>query len=539
MEITWYRNAVFYSLDIETFYDSNGDGIGDFQGLISKLEYISSLGFDCLWLLPFYPSPNRDNGYDVMDYYGIDERLGTLSDFDEFIGRAREFGIKVIVDLVVNHTSHEHPWFQEGRKDKNSKHYQYYVWADKPLAYEEEKLTFSGEEDTMWTYDDVAGQYYLHRFYKEQPDLNTGNPEVRDEVKKIIQFWLNRGVCGFRIDAAELLIEPYGIPKTNRETLARFLNELRDFISGINPNAILLAEANIPPGDTATYLNDERMHMMFNFYLNQHFFVSLAEQNVRDLMRALHTLPEIPRSAQWLNFLRHHDELTLSLLHASKKEKVFQAFAPEKNMRIYDRGIRRRLATMLNDNRKRLELCYSFLFSMPGASMIRYGDEIEMGDDLALKGRNSVRTPMQWDNSANGGFSTASSDKFIHPVISSGKYGFQTTNVKSSLQDQNSLLNWMKMVISIRKKFRQIGEEKVEILKSGDDRVLIHGFKNKDEQVIFLHNFSGEKALVSTWQPGLDTKLNETVLKAESVEITLDKIIIPPFGYAWLKVMKV
>ena len=496
MHNNWFCNAIFYSLDVESFYDSNNDGIGDFKGLNSKLDYLADLGVNCIWLLPFFPSPNRDNGYDVMDYYDIDKRLGTPEDFTHCIEKASGLGIRLIIDLVVNHTSVEHPWFLQARQDPGSKYRDYYIWTDEPLAYEKEHLMFTGEENTMWTYDEVAGQYYLHRFYKEQPDLNIASEAVQKEILKIIQFWLSLGVSGFRIDAAERLIESYGMKEVDKEKPLRFLNEMRSCIAALKSDAVLIAEANVPPQKVSTYIRgNKRMHMVFNFYVNQHLFLSLAEKNAQIISNALTSLPHLDAGSQWLNFLRHHDELNLSLLSEKEIQKVFAEYAPEENMRIYGRGIRRRLSPMVDGNRQQLEMYYSLLFSMPGVPLIRYGDEIGMGEDLSLKGRESVRTPMQWSDEKNGGFSEADKNMLVHPVISSGQYSYKYINVSGCQPDSRSLLNRMKKLIAIRKECPEIGLGQLIIFHSNNPRLFIHSYKWNDRQVYFIHNLSAEEVV--------------------------------------------
>lgn len=537
MENHWFRNAIFYSLDIETFCDSNGDGIGDFTGLTSKLDYLSQFGIDCLWLLPFFPSPNRDNGYDVMDYYGIDNRLGTMEDFHEFMEACRQRNIKVIIDLVVNHTSIDHPWFQEARKSRNSTIRNYYVWEDQPPASPHTELLLSGEENRMWTFDELSGQYYLHRFYSEQPDLNIANKEVQQEILRIMEFWLNQGVSGFRVDAAAILIEPYGIIKGEKDMFAHFLGTMRSFMESKNKDAILLAEANVPPKETEVYLNKgKRMNMLFNFYLNQHLFSSMAKQTVDELEKAIKKLPELFESTQWLNFLRHHDELALDLLTEKDRQKVFEEFGPQENMQIFGRGIRRRLAPMVMNDRRRLELFYSLLFSLPGVPLVRYGDEIGMGDDLSLKGRNSVRTAMQWDAGTNGGFSSAPSEKLVHPVVSGTPYGYEKINVDSQLKNNESFLCWMKDLVSARKKTGLPGYGDVHILQTSEDSVMMHEFKKKGDKELFVHNFSDKAVRVKishlqdykAWWP-----LNFQWPSSDTRELELG-----PYGYCWMKKIK-
>lgn len=535
MNHIWYKNSVIYSLDIETFYDSNGDGIGDFQGLIKKLDYLAGLGVNCLWLLPFYPSPNRDNGYDVIDYYNIDNRLGTLGDFAEFMDKASEYGIKVIIDLVVNHTSIEHPWFREARKDHRSKYYNYYVWSDKPLEFGK-GIMLRNEVDTMWTFDRKAGKYYLHRFYKEQPDLNIANPDVRAEILRVMGFWLRLGVSGFRIDAAEMLIEPHGIANAKEHDLAAFLVEMRDHISLSASDAVLLAETNLDPAGMSTFMEPgKKMHMVFNFYVNQHLFLALARNSAKPLYKALEKVPLLEKENQWLNFLRHHDELSLKLLSHKERLDVYAAFAPEENMKIYEAGIRRRLAPMLSGDQQRLELSWSLLFSLPGIPMIRYGDEFGMGDDLSLPGRTSVRTPMQWSAASHGGFS--SSDKnFTQPVISEGIYGFRKTNVMEAQSRAGSLLNWIEHLIATRKQFPEIGLGKLQMIKTEDYSVFIHTLLWKDEKVWFFHNLGDQKSKIDLKTLGLHEKKIIQLLGDDPLEKNSATMQLNPYGYRWIRI---
>ncbi|HYG15962.1 MAG TPA: alpha-amylase family protein [Bacteroidia bacterium] len=507
MKHNWFQNAFFYSLDVETFYDSNGDGIGDFQGLINKLDYLAGLGITCIWLLPFFPSPNRDNGYDVIDYYSVDERLGDLGDFAEFMDKANAYGIKIIIDLVINHTSIEHPWFQKARKDRNSKFHDFYVWSDNPVKFKVKELNFKGEEETMWTYDKKAKRYYLHRFYKEQPDLNIMNPDVRKEILKIMGFWLHLGVSGFRVDAAAIIIEPYGIKGAEKEEMEKFLDEMRHFLTCKNPEAILLAEANVPPKETGTYMKGkERMHMMFNFHSNQHLFLSLAQKKAAPLIKAIKKLPPALPFGQWLNFLRHHDELSISLLTEKQQQEVFERFGPEPDMQIYESGIRRRLAPMLNGNIDLIKFCYSILVSLPGVPVIRYGDEIAMGDDLSLEGRESVRTPMQWTRQKNAGFSKAEKSSVIHKIIDWGDYNYEKVNVLDAQSDHNSLLNWIEQLISIRKQCPEIGAGTLEIAEVDEPGIFIHKLESEHGKLLFIHNFS-EKVITVNYKL-LDKKSN-------------------------------
>ncbi|NJL94757.1 MAG: trehalose synthase [Anaerolineae bacterium] len=403
----WHKTAIFYCLDVETYMDGNNDGVGDFRGLRLRLDEIASLGVNCIWLLPFYPSPNRDNGYDIMDYYGVDPRLGNLGDFVDFIHHAKEYGIRVIIDLVVNHTSMDHPWFQKAVEDPHSKYYHYYVWSqEKPES--NAPLVFPGQQESIWTYHEQAGAWYLHRFYAHQPDLNIANPEVQEEIRKIMGFWLQLGVSGFRIDAAPYLIELRGVDAPQHQDPYTYLTSLRTFLSWRHGDAIILGEVNVPNDQLPHYFGDgNRMHMLFDFTLCQNIYLALAQGRAAPIRESLQSLPKTPLASQWAIFLRNHDELNLGKLSDEAKQRVYETFAPEENMQIFGRGIRRRIAPMVGNDRRKLELLHSLMLTMNGSPVLRYGQEIGMGDDLSLPGRNSVRTPMQWSDEINGGFSRA------------------------------------------------------------------------------------------------------------------------------------
>lgn len=531
MKQSWYKNAVFYSLDVETFFDANDDGVGDFQGLIDKLDYIADLGVTCIWLLPFYATPNRDNGYDVMDYCRVDERLGTMDDFKEFMTQAGKRRIRVIIDLVVNHTSNEHPWFQEGRANPGSKYHNYYVWSDRPKSYERQHLMFAGEEGKVWSFDEQAGKFYLHRFYKEQPDLNIGNRDVQVEILDIMKFWLATGISGFRLDAAEILVEPYGMNGTPKAKLSAFLAELRREMNAINKEAVLIAEANLKPNEMKSFLlHNGRMQMIFNFDLNQHIFLALAAKKATPLMQALRSLPHREEEQQWLNFLRHHDELSLVLLNRIEQHIVFERFAPAENMRIFNRGIRRRLAPMVDNNAKILRLCFTLLFCLPGAPLVRYGDEIGMGEDLSLSGRNSVRTPMQWSSSKNGGFSNASKEQLVHPMIENETFGYTRVNVAAELRQKNSLLYWIKDLIAFRKAHPAIGEGKVKLVNNPSDELLLYLFLHAQEELLFIHNLSPKPCTIH-----MNDLLPEGIAITElpGNGVAGDRFVIDGYGSWW------
>ena len=450
IEDLWYKNAVIYCLDVEKYMDADGDGCGDFEGLRRRLDYLAGLGVTCVWLQPFYPSPNRDNGYDVSDHYGVHPKHGSPGDFVEFMNHARALGMRVIVDLVVNHTSDAHPWFQAARGDAGSRFRDWYVWSDERPDHHGEGVVFPGIQRTTWTLDDAAGMWYFHRFYHHQPDLNTHHPAVREEISKIMGYWLELGIAGFRMDAVPFLIERKG-PGVEPALDFELLQEMRDFLQWRCRDAILLAEANVPPDDSTAYFGErgERLQMMLNFPVNQRLFYALATQDVGPLTWALQQTARKPYAAQWVHFLRSHDELDLGRLSPEQRSQVFQAFAPDKHMQLYDRGIRRRLAPMLGNDRRRLELAFSVLLSLPGTPMLQYGDEIGMGDDLTLDERECARTPMQWTSERHGGFSRAA--RTVRPCIDDDTYGFRKVNVAEQRRVPDSLLNWLERRIRMRR----------------------------------------------------------------------------------------
>src|SRR5215203_577498 len=386
----WYKNAVIYCLSVGTYMDANGDGIGDFKGLMRRLDYLHGLGVTAIWLMPFQVSPHRDDGYDVSDYYGVDRRYGTLGDFVEFAHGAKQRGIRVIIDLVVNHTSNEHPWFDEARRDPNSKYRDWYVWSKKKPSRAHEGMVFPGVQKSTWSYDAQAKAWYFHRFYDFQPDLNTSNPEVQAEILKIMGFWIQLGVSGFRMDAVPFIIATKGADVKKPEQQYDMLRSFREFLQWRQGDCIVLAEANVLPETDLEYFGDDgdRMHMMFNFQVNQHLFYALASADTRPLIKAMKATKPRPATAQWGIFRRNPDELDLGRLTDEQRQTVFDAFGPDADMQLYDRGIRRRLAPMLDGDRRRIELAYSLMFTLPGTPVIRYGDELGMGDDLKLPERN-------------------------------------------------------------------------------------------------------------------------------------------------------
>jgi maltose alpha-D-glucosyltransferase/alpha-amylase len=491
----WYKNAVIYCLDVEKYQDANGDGIGDFEGLMRRLDYLAGLGVTCVWLQPFYGSPNRDNGYDVSDYYSVHDKHGSLGDFVNFMNHAEAIGIRVIVDLVVNHSSTDCPWFQTARNDPKSFFRDWYVWADERPKNHKSGIVFPGEQTTTWTLDRKAKKYYFHRFYNHQPDLNTWNPYVRAEIQKIMGFWLQLGVSGFRMDAVPFLIEKKG-PGIETQQDFNILKEMREFLQWRAGDAVLLAEANVPPDESMNYFGSDgdRLQMMLNFAVNQRLFYALATADIEPLVWALEETQKRPANAQWVQFLRSHDELDLGRLTQEQREKVFDAFAPKKAMQLYDRGIRRRLAPMLGNNRQRLELAFSLLFSLPGTPMMQYGDEIGIGENLKLPERECARTPMQWTSERHGGFSRAA--RVVRPVINDATFGYQKVNVSDMRRDPQSLLNWTERIIRMRKECPEISWGTFSVLRTTEPSVLALRYDWRDTSLVTLHNFANRDVKV-------------------------------------------
>jgi maltose alpha-D-glucosyltransferase/alpha-amylase len=486
----WYKNAIVYCLSVETFMDANGDGVGDFQGLQRRLDYLAGLGVTAVWLMPFQASPQKDDGYDTSDYYNIDPRYGTLGDFVEFTHAAKQRGIRVLIDIVVNHTSDQHPWFKAARSDPNSPYRDWYVWSEKKPANADEGMVFPGVQKSTWTYDEKAKQYYFHRFYKFQPDLNTANPHVQAEILKIMGFWIQLGVSGFRMDAVPFVIAEKGADVKTPKPQFDMLRSFREFLQWRLGDSIILAEANVVPKENLKYFGDagERMQMMFNFHVNQSTFYALASGDGRPLAKAISETYERPETAQWGVFLRNHDELDLGRLTDKQRQKVFAEFGPDKTMQLYDRGIRRRLAPMLKGDRRHLELAYSLMFSLPGTPVMRYGDEIGMGDDLSLPERNCARTPMQWSDEPHGGFTK--SDKPVLPVISGGAFGFENVNVAEQRRDPDSLLNWTERLIRMRKEAPEIGWGQCTPVETNDKGVLALRYDWRNNSVLIIHNLN-------------------------------------------------
>lgn len=536
----WYKNAVIYCCSVGTFMDANGDGVGDFLGLTRRLDYLQGLGITAIWLMPFQPSPGKDDGYDITDYYGVDPRYGTLGDFVEFTHGAKLRGIRVIIDLVVNHTSDQHPWFRSARQDSGSRYHDWYVWSDTRPPNAREGIVFPGVQKSTWTRDAKARKYYLHRFYDHQPDLNTANPEVQAEILKIIGFWLQLGVAGFRMDAVPFLIQRKGPNAKRHARQYDLLNVFREFSQWRMGETVLLAEANVSPREQEQYFgrHGDRLQMMFNFHVNQHLFYALATADARPLAQALVATKDIPATAQWALHLRNHDELDLGRLTKLQREQVFEAFGPDPNMRLYNRGIRRRLAPMFNGNRPLIELANSLMFTLPGAPVLRYGDEIGMGDDLTLPERYCARTPMQWSSEPHGGFTKARNP--VLPVISGGEYGYQHVNVAAQRRDGKSLLNWFERIMRMRKEIPEIGWGRLHLIEVTDPAVLATRYDWQESSVLFLHNLadtSREVFFRSNAESGRGTHLID-LLDDNHSQAGRDGrhcVLLEAHGYRWFR----
>jgi maltose alpha-D-glucosyltransferase/alpha-amylase len=535
----WYKDAIVYALDVRTFADGDGDGIGDFPGLTARLDYLAALGVTCLWLLPFYPTPNRDNGYDVADYDAIDPRLGTLDDFRAFRRAATERGMKLILDLVVHHSSDEHPWFRAARAVPTSPYRPYYVWAERPPAAAAAKLIFPGVEESVWTFDEAAGAFYLHQFYAFQPDLNVEHPPVQEEARRIMARWRDLGADGFRVDAASHLLGTEALlPRPTTQPHA-FLRRLRADLDEHRPGGALIGEADVEPDRLAAYFGrGDELHLLFNFLLANYVFLALARGEAEPIARGLRLLPDIPPAGQWANFLRNLDELDLERLTDSEREEVYRAFAPDPRMRAYGKGIRRRLAPMLGGAGRRLRLAFSLLLTLPGTPILVYGDELGMGDDLSLPERRSVRPAMQWSGEANGGFSPAPRNTLAAPVIAGGEFGYGRVNVADQERDPGSLLSWMRRALAARRACPAFGRGAWRVLETDERCALAVRFAWQGTTVVALHNLADRPCAV-----GLDP---DGAGGGPLVDLFADRAYAPVerggsavaldgYGYRWLR----
>jgi maltose alpha-D-glucosyltransferase/alpha-amylase len=486
----WYKDAVFYEVYTRGFFDSNADGIGDFRGLTERLDYIEWLGVDCIWLLPMYASPLRDGGYDISDYCAILPEYGDLEDFRRFLDAAHARGIRVIADLVLNHTSDQHPWFQEARRSPDSPKRNWYVWSDTDQKYAGARIIFIDTERSNWTWDDEAGAFYWHRFFRHQPDLNYDNPEVQRAMMDVVSFWMDLGIDGLRLDAAPYLFERDGTNCENLPETHQFLKRLRRHVDANYPGRILLAEANQWPSDVVAYFGDgDECHMAYHFPIMPRLFMALRQEDRRPIVEVLEKTPPIPDNCQWGMFLRNHDELTLEMVSDEERDYLYSEYARDRRMRL-NIGIRRRLAPLLDNGRRRIELLHSLLFSLPGSPFLYYGDEIGMGDNIYLGDRDGVRTPMQWSADRNAGFSKADFAMLYFPLIMDPVYGYQAVNVEAQQRVSTSLLHWMRHTIALRKKHPVFGRGSIEFVKPENRSIFAFIRSYEDNDVLCVYNLS-------------------------------------------------
>ena len=486
----WFKDAVFYEVYVRGFYDSNADGIGDFRGLTEKLDYLQWLGVDCIWLLPMYASPLRDGGYDIADFYAMLPEYGTLEDFKAFLRESHARGIRVITDLVVNHTSDSHAWFQEARRSPTSPKRDWYVWSDDPHKYAEARIIFTDTEHSNWTWDEEAQAFYWHRFFSHQPDLNYDNPEVRRALLEVVSFWLDLGIDGFRVDAVPYLIEREGTNCENLPETHAVLKQLRAHVEANYPNVLLLGEANQWPEDVVEYFGDgDEFHMNYHFPIMPRLFMALRQEDRRPIVEILERTPDIPQNCQWGMFLRNHDELTLEMVTDEERDYLYNEYAKDRRMRL-NVGIRRRLAPLLDNSRRRIELLHGLLLSLPGSPFLYYGDEIGMGDNIYLGDRDGVRTPMQWSADRNAGFSRADFERLYFPVINNPVYGYQSVNVESQQRYDSSLLNWMRLMIHLRKEHQLFGRGRMEFVRPENRKIFAFTREHEDETALCVFNLS-------------------------------------------------
>jgi trehalose synthase len=535
----WWKNAVFYCLDVETFLDWDGDGCGDLPGLSERIDYLTGLGIDCIWLMPFMPSCQRDDGYDITDFYGVDQRLGTHGDLVDVIRTAREGGIRVIADLVVNHTSNEHPWFKAARRGRDSPFHDFYVWRDEKPEEKPGDVVFPDREDSNWTFDEEAGRWYQHRFYSHQPDLNVANPEVRDEIAQTVGFWLEQGLSGFRVDAVPFLIEPPGTDSRTRQDPHELLRDLRRYIGRRAGDAVLMGEVNLPPAQQREFFGDEdgdELQVVLSFTVNQAMYLALAREDATPLRRAFEALPAIPEDCQWVNFVRNHDELTLDKLSDEERQEVFAAFGPEKELQLYGRGLRRRLPTMLDGDERRIRMMYSLAFSLPGTPVLFYGEEIGMAENLAIEGRYSVRAPMQWSDEPRAGFTTAAEP--CRPLVEEGRFGFRERNVTRQRRDSESLLNWMERLIRRRRECPELGWGEWTLLDAGNPALFAQRSDWDGSTIVAVHSFAGSNSSARLVLGEEGTLVDLFQNEDHELDAGQAAIDLPPYGARWFRLRR-
>ncbi|WP_209318277.1 maltose alpha-D-glucosyltransferase [Falsiroseomonas selenitidurans] len=536
-EALWWRDAVIYQLHPKSFMDGNDDGIGDFAGLIARLDHVAGLGADAIWLLPFYPSPRRDDGYDISAYTDVHPDYGIMADFRRLVRESHARGLKVITELVINHTSDEHPWFQRARNaPKGSWQREFYVWSDDPKRYDGTRIIFLDTEKSNWAWDPVAQSYYWHRFYSHQPDLNFDNPRVLEAVLRVMRFWLDMGVDGLRLDAVPYLVERDGTNNENLPETHDILKRIRAALEDAYPNRMLLAEANQWPEDVQAYFGDgDECHMCFHFPLMPRMYMSVAQEDRFPVTDILRQTPEIPEGCQWAVFLRNHDELTLEMVTDSERDTLWSVYAADRRARL-NLGIRRRLAPLMEHDRRRIELMNGLLLSMPGTPVIYYGDEIGMGDNVFLRDRDGVRTPMQWSPDRNGGFSRVDPAALVLPVIQDPMYGFQTVNVETQSRDSHSLLNWTRRILAVRRRSRAFGRGTMRLLYPGNRKVLAYLREHEHDVVLCVFNLSRAAQAVELDLSGLAGRVPVEMLGGTPfppVTGTPYRLTLPPYGFLW------
>lgn len=538
----WWKNAVVYCLDVETYLDWDGDGTGDFTGLTQRVDHLADIGVTCLWLMPFYPTANRDDGYDVTDHYGVDARLGTHGDFVELVRTAHDRGIRVIVDLVVNHTSDRHPWFVAARRSTTNQFRDFYIWRSDPPPDTSEQAMFPGEQGGIWELDERTGEYYRHSFFRHQPDLNVSNPLVRDEIVKAVGFWLELGIDGFRVDAVPSLMDTLdgADDDAGLDDAHDHFRAIRAFISRRQGTAMLLGEVNLPYEDQRRFFGNghgDELTMIFDFPGNQAMYLALARQDATPIAEALRARPEIPPDCQWATFVRNHDELTLDQLTDDERAEVFEAFGPEEDMQLYGRGLRRRLPPMLDGDPRRIRMVYSLLFALPGTPTLFYGEEIGMGENLDVPGRESVRTPMQWSAGRNAGFSTAEPRRLPRPITDGG-FGPEHINVTDQRRDQGSLLAFVTMLARRYRECPELGWSPVDVLDQPHRSVLALRSQMDRAAMITVHNLSPEPRSVPV-QLGDEQHVLTDLLSDGQVRTDDDgavELTVEGYGYRWLRV---
>ena len=538
----WYKDSIIYQLHVRTFYDSNGDGIGDFRGLQQKLDYLHELGVNAIWLLPFYPSPLRDDGYDIADYCSVHSSYGTLEDFKAFLAAAHERDIRIIIEMVLNHTSDQHPWFQQSRSSQNNPRRDWYVWSETDDRYHGARIIFLDTELSNWAWDPISKSYYWHRFFSHQPDLNFDNPAVREAIWNVMKFWLELGVDGFRLDAVPYLVEREGTSCENLPETHEILRDLRRRLDDSFPAKMLLAEANQWPADVRAYFGEgDEFHMAFHFPLMPRMFMSLKLEDRKPILDILQRTPTIPETCQWCIFLRNHDELTLEMVTDVERDYMYDEYARDKSMRI-NVGIRRRLAPLMDNDRRRIELLNGLLMSLPGTPILYYGDEIGMGDNVYLGDRNGVRTPMQWSGQWNGGFSSADPERLYSPLISNPVYGYQAINVESQRRSEHSLLSWKKRLIQVRKSTQVFSRGSIEFLHPPNHRVLAYVRQLGNERVLVVNNLSSSAQAVeldlSKYRGSIPIEMSGKTIFPRIGELPY-LLTMGPYQFYWFRLRKI